>query len=103
MTELPLRTRKDFFDCLEETLRDAEALAETMRGFPPIESILLQLRAMREMTAAGRTPTEDERDSISIGLIAVRELEPMREPALGDFEKRLPELEGYFREWPPEA
>ncbi len=101
MTTLPLGNRKDFFDCLEQTRIEAEALAARVPGFPPYRSIAAQLAAMQSMTANGRTPTEDERDSITIGLLAVRELEPTDDPVLGDFIDRLHELNGYFREWPP--
>ena len=103
MTKLPLRKRKDFFEVLDETRREAEALAQQMRGFQPMRSIADQLAAMQTMTAGGRTPTEDERDSISIGLIAVRELEPATDAQLASFTARLHELEGYFREWPADA
>src|SRR6187549_2346666 len=101
MTNLPLTTRADFFDVLEKTRIEADALAARSPGFPPYRSIAAQLRAMQSMTAHGRTPTEDERDSISIGLIAVRELEPAADDVMSDFVDRLHELNGYFREWPP--
>jgi hypothetical protein len=101
MANLPLDNRKDFFEVLEQTRIEAEALAQRVPGFPPYRSITRQLEAMQSMTANGRTPTEDERDSISIGLIAVRELEPPKDEAMGDFIDRLHELNGYFREWPP--
>jgi hypothetical protein len=103
MTKLPLRKRKDFFDVLDETRREAEALAQQAHGFAPLRSIADQLGAMQSMTAQGRTPTEDERDSISVGLIAVRELEPATDAQMADFNARLHELEGYFREWPADA
>ena len=41
---------------------------------PLIDTIDTQLDAMERWTAAGREPAEDERKTISIGLIAVREL-----------------------------
>jgi len=101
MTISRIDTRKQFFDVLEQTRLDADALVRRVNGFPPYRSILAQLEAMQSMTANGRTPTEDERDSISIGLIAVRELEPADDAERDDFIHRLHELNGYFREWPP--
>lgn len=101
MTIARIDTRKAFFDVLDQTRADADALVQKVNGFPPYQSILAQLDAMKAMTANGRTPTEDERDSISIGLIAVRELEPVDDEQMADFVHRLHELNGYFREWPP--
>jgi len=98
---LPISNRKDFFEVLEKTRIEAEALTRRVPDYPVYSSIAAQLAAMQSMTADGRTPTEDERDSINIGLLAVRELEPPRDEAMGDFIDRLHELNGYFREWPP--
>jgi hypothetical protein len=102
MAKLPLRTRQDFFDVLAETEKDAARLAKKAPGYPPLQSIERQLSAMRGFTATGRTPTEDERDSISIGLIAARELDAEQSDEMADFIDRLHELGGYFREWPPD-
>jgi hypothetical protein len=95
-----VRTRKEFFETLEKTRREAEELLKESPDYPPFQSIVAQLDGMQTMTADGRTPTEDERDSISIGLIAVRELEPPEDATMASFIKRLHQLEGYFREWP---
>jgi hypothetical protein len=103
MTKLPLRKRTDFFDVLDETRREADARAQRARGFEPLRSIAVPLEAMQNMTAGGRPPTEDERDSTAIGLIAVREREPTEDAQMADFNARLYELEGYFREWPADA
>src|SRR5262245_54389344 len=100
MANLPLQTRKDFFDALQETASDATRLSQQSPGFEPFEMIEQQLRAMQQWTAGGRTPTPAERDSISIGLIAVRELDPEPEGFMADFIARLHELNGYFSEWP---
>jgi hypothetical protein len=100
MANLPLRTRKDFFEVLNETARDAERLASQAPDFEPYQQIVEQLRAMQQWTAGGRTPTATERDSTSLGLIAIRELDPQPEGFMASFIPRLHELDGYFREWP---
>jgi hypothetical protein len=102
MAQLPLRTRQDFFDVLAETEKDAARFARKTPGYPPFGGILRQLRTMQGATANGRTPSADERDSISIGLIAIRELDPEHSDEMADFIDRLHELNGYFREWPPD-
>lgn len=103
MTRAPIRTRQEFFEALEQARAEAERLAARTPGFRPYEAILEQLEAMQGWTAGGRTPTDEERDSISIGLIAVRELDPEPDPAMDTFIHRLHELNGYFAEWPPDA
>jgi len=60
----------------------------------------VQLDAMLRWSANDRTPTKDERQRVTIGTVAVRELEPAYDPAIYDLTQRLHELNGYFREWP---
>lgn len=100
MSQLPLTNRRDFFEVLEKTLAEAEGIAAQGPGMGPMHSVAQQLGIMKAQTANGRTPTEDERDAIMIGWIAVREFEPAESAAMADFIKRLHELNGYFREWP---
>jgi len=97
---LPLTNRTDFFDVLELTLVEAEERASKGPGFGPMQSVADQLKKMKSQTTGGRNPTEDERDAITIGLIAVREFEPPETENMADFIARLHELNGYFREWP---
>lgn len=100
MSKLPLTNRADFFEVLEQTRVEVEGLVNKDAPPGPLASIAKQLGVIKSQTANGRTPTEDERDAISIGLIAVRELEPASDEAMSNLMKRLHELNGYFREWP---
>ena len=100
MSQLPLTNRADFFDVLDKTRREVQQIVANGPGFGPMQSVADQLERMTSLTANGRTPTEDERDSITIGLIAVRELDPQSSDAMADLIERLHELNGYFREWP---
>ncbi|MDI1436429.1 immunity protein Tsi6 family protein [Polyangium sorediatum] len=97
----PIDSRKEFFEVLEQTRIEAEARFQRAPRSALYESIARQLAAMQSMTESGRTPTEDERESITIGLLAARELEPAQDPDLVDFIERLHELNGYFTAWPP--
>lgn len=103
MAKLPIRTRQEFFEVLEETRTEAERLAASAPGFRAFEVILEQLEAMQGWTAGGRAPTDEERESINIGLIAVRDLDPEPDAAMADFIQRLHELNGYFAEWPADS
>lgn len=100
MATLPLTNRSDFFEVLEQTRLEVETLAARSSGHGPMKSIAVQLGEMKRQTAGGRNPTEDERDAITIGLIAVRELEPPSSESMADLIEILHELNGYFREWP---
>lgn len=94
-----IKTRAEFFEVLARTLLVARRLSAS-RPFWAHASIEAQLQAMTDWTAAGRTPTAEERDRITIGLIAIREFdsEPVGEEA--DFTECLLQLAGYFEEWP---
>lgn len=100
MSKLPLTNRADFFEVLEQTHLEVQGIVANGPRFGPMQSVADQLELMKSQTANGRKPTEDERDAITIGLIAVRELEPPTDEAMGDLIARLHELNGYFREWP---
>jgi hypothetical protein len=100
MSKLPLTNRADFFEVLERTHLEVEAAVANGPGIGPMQSIANQLAAMKSQTANGRRPTEDERDAITMGLIAAREFEPVADETMGNLVARLHELNGYFREWP---
>jgi hypothetical protein len=93
-----VKSRADFFKVLDDALQETKRIAGPSATWPPIESILDQLDAMKRWTANGRDPTKDERRSISIGLIASRELQGVPDD-LYDYVQKLHELSGYFKEW----
>lgn len=94
-----IRTRAEFFDVLDRTIEAARRRAASSPLWTD-NSIEAQLRAMAEWTAAGRTPTLEERDRIHIGLIAIREFDPEPEGEDADYIECLIQLAGYFDEWP---
>lgn len=103
MAALPINSRKGFFDVLRQTLAEAKKRSAETPDFEPLAEIARQLEAMKRWTDGGREPTEEERGKISIGLIAIRELDPEPNEELYDFIQRLHELNGYFREWPTQG
>ena len=60
----------------------------------------MQLGAMRRWSANDRSPTDEERKHVSIGLIAVRELVDTGDPAMDEYADWLAELNNYFEDWP---
>ena len=94
-----IKTRSEFFEVLARTLEYARRL-NASSSFWAHGSIAAQLQAMTEWSAAGRTPTPDERDRITIGLIAIREFDSEPEGEEAEFIECLMQLAGYFEEWP---
>jgi hypothetical protein len=100
MSSEVIQSRADFHRVLSVAVRQLSDRMRKTPRFAPYENIELQLDAMRRWTADGRTPTEDERQSIDIGLIAVRELEPADTDEDEEFITNLHELNFYFENWP---
>ena len=95
-----LRGRSDFQPLLATLLAKTRALLPTKVGaWPAIESIVMQLDAIRRWTDQGRDPLPDERASITIGVLVVRELEPAPDAAMAEYNEQLVELTDYFKRW----
>jgi len=72
---MEITSRGDFDRILSETLNIAKQLRDMTPGFGPYISIFSQLEAISKWTSHGRVPTTREKESLNLGLIAVRELE----------------------------
>jgi hypothetical protein len=96
-------SRADFERVLKEARAITHGMLKVQPNNPVIETIDTQLDAMERWTAAGREPTEDERKTISVGLIAVRELDAARRDESGELANKLYELDNYFKEWPTDG
>jgi hypothetical protein len=59
--------------------------------------MLRQIDAMEQWTSNGRVPLERERDSINVGTLVVRELEPIDDLDLYKLGQDLHELQYYFQ------
>jgi hypothetical protein len=95
-----IQSRADFHRVLQEAIRQVGDRIKKTPKFAPYEEIEFQLDAMWRWTIDDRTPTEDERRQIRIGLIALRELEPVDNAEDQQFVTNLHELNYYFDEWP---
>lgn len=95
-----INSRDDFFRVLDE----ARALARGILNASPknkvMESIDTQLDAMWRWTQGGREPLDDEKKSICVGLLAVRELDQDAKDESGVLCNKLYALNNYFEEWP---
>jgi hypothetical protein len=88
----------------ERMLRDARAITRRMLEGQPnnpiIATIDRQLDALERWTANGREPSEAERKTINIGLIAVRELDNVPDPEVQALTGKLYSVQNYVDEWP---
>lgn len=95
-----IETREEFFEVLARTLEETERRMSELPGFDPLDLIRYQLLSIRGWTAGGREPTEEERRSVNIGLVAVRELATNFEaPEWLDYMDRLHALDYYVSHW----
>ncbi len=100
LTYKHLQGRADFQPLLTQLLAKTRALLPPKAGqWPAIESIVMQLDAIRRWTDNGRDPLPDERASITIGKVVVRELEPAPDASMAEYNEQLVELCDYFKRW----
>lgn len=93
-------SRADFHRVLGEAQKMIGDLLRANPKFPPFEVIDTELDAMWRWTQNDREPTEDERKSIDIGLIAVRELDNSGDENIEALVSKLHALNNYFEDWP---
>ncbi|MGZ3474379.1 MAG: immunity protein Tsi6 family protein [Polyangiales bacterium] len=98
-----IKSRADFFIALDEAIKQTLDLLKKSPKDPYLDSILTQLDAIKRWTDGGREPTEDERKSLTIGPILVREFEPAQTDELEEWVERVREVSGYFRDWMDDA
>jgi hypothetical protein len=92
-------SRADFFRVLGEAMEIVRRILASRPNDAIMVRIERQLDAMRQWSDFGRDPTEEQRKSIDVGLIAVRELENAT-GVVADLADKLSELNNYFEDWP---
>ncbi len=100
---LPICSRAQFQAALSEALGVAADLVRSAPSFAPYQTIEAQVGAMGRWTADGREPTADERASITIGLVILRELDPQPDATMYAKQELLRACHHYFRVWPAEG
>ena len=94
-----VKNRADFFRVLGEAQQKTGELMKVYPKSPTLDSIEIQLDAMWRWTVDDRTPTLDERKSITIGKVVNREMEPAATDELYVYMQKLYELSAYFKDW----
>jgi hypothetical protein len=84
-------------------LGEATAIVQGILAKRPEDSTMQrlyeELEAMKRWSNDGREPTDGERGSIDVGLIAARELSAAN-GVEGDLVQKLLALNNYFEDWP---
>jgi len=97
---MEILTTGDFRVELDLTLQVARDLCASIPDYEVYQRIRREREAMREWTADGRTPTAEERERIDIGVLAVRELEPVEDATIDEFCGHLHSRNYAFDFWP---
>lgn len=84
-----VKSRAGFFVTVDEVRQQTLALMESHPRAPYLDSILIQLDSIKRWTEGGREPTGEERKSLTIGSMLVREFEPAQTDELAGWIERL--------------
>jgi hypothetical protein len=94
-----INSRVDF----HRMLHDASIIARGILTRTPQDATMLriqkQLDAMARWSSNGRTPTDGERRSVDVGLVAAREFDGAT-GELNELAEKLFSLNNYFEDWP---
>ncbi len=94
-----IASRDAFRKKLDGAIGLTKKLLTKYPGHPAFESIAMQLAEMQR-TTHGRDPSEDERASIDVGLVAVRELDGFREEDVSTLDQAIHPLAAFYEDWP---
>jgi ABC-type transporter Mla subunit MlaD len=96
----PIDSGDDFFRVLDQARGLARHIVQRNGKNRVLESIDTQLDAMSRWTRDARAPTEDERERILVGVLAMRELEDTGDAEVDSLVRLLYGLDAYFKAWP---
>ena len=94
-----INSRVDFHRVVHEATIIARGILTRAPQDATMQRILKQLDAMARWSANSRTPTDGERRSVDVGLIAAREFDGAK-GELNDLAEKLFSLNNYFEDWP---
>jgi len=94
-----IASRAAFREELRRAIAMASKLVAKYPAHPAFQVIGKQLDVMQK-TTDGRDPSEDERQSIDVGLVVVRELEGWREEDVFELGQAIHPLAAFYEDWP---
>jgi hypothetical protein len=92
-------SRVGYYRMLGEAIDLVQSILTRRPDDAMMQLIYEELNAMLRWSADGRIPTDEERGSINVGLVAVRELSEATGEE-GELVKKLFALNNYFEDWP---
>lgn len=96
-----LDSRAAFRARVAELVKTSAAMAKKHADLgDPISAIHEELQAMQRATANGRDPSQDEREGLESGLIAIRELEGAPDEDVTDLADAIHPVVAFFEDWP---
>ena len=100
LTYRHIQGRDDFRPLLDHVIQETKKLLlSKVDDWPAIESIIMQLDAIRRWTANNRDPTLDERKSVNLGKLVAREFEPAPDKNIALLNEQLLDLADYVKRW----
>jgi hypothetical protein len=98
-----INDRTDFFRELARAKRLVQSVLKRYSGDPTLQSILVQLEAIEQWVANGRTPTDAERAKIGMATRMSREFDGPIDPEIFELKQVVLGVDPYFRYWPDDA
>lgn len=93
-----INSRVDFLTTLSKATDEGKKLLAKQPGHPTIEAIVRELEAIAFWCTDGHSPTEEQRESIGIGVPASREFEG--DDQVYSWTRDLFALDAYVEDWP---
>jgi hypothetical protein len=98
-----INSRSDFFRELGRAQQLAMNVLKRFTNDPSLQAVQTQLQAIERWTAAGRTPTEDERGKIGMGVRMSREFGGQVDREIFELKQVVLGVDAYFRYWPDDT
>jgi hypothetical protein len=95
-----INNRADFQRELARAKEANELLMQRLPHEDTLQSLARQLEALQQWTTNGRSPTRDQRESISMGIQMYREYETTDDVDLYRLRRLAGELDNYVKSWP---
>ena len=94
-----INSRADYERILQQATQITSRQLELQPKNPVMQRIAKELESMKKWSENGHEPSESERQSIDVGLIALREFEGVTGD-IAELADKLSMLNNYFEDWP---
>jgi len=95
-----INNRAEFFQQLDRAIAECARLIQRLPDEDTLQSVALQLAAVRRFTQGGRTPRQSERESLDMALRMFREYEMTDDVEIHRFRGMISGIHNYVDYWP---